>query len=57
MVKQKSKQTTIEDRTEPMSSPINNPAYCSELFLFSAIHNIWGGLELHFKEKNVIYSK
>ena len=26
-VEQKSKQTAIDDRPEPMSSPINNPAY------------------------------
>jgi hypothetical protein len=42
-VEQKSKQTAIDDRPEPMSSPINNPAYfahinliCVYLFLYAS---------------------
>ena len=31
LVERKSRQTAIDDRPEPMSSPINNPAYIAQV--------------------------
>jgi hypothetical protein len=48
LVEQKSKQTAIDDRPEPMSSPINNPAYTGQqLHQASAVTqtSAWNSLE------------